>query len=529
MHAALLFLELGEAPTPTVGLAPVYTVHALGRRLPYAVVTSIDYQLTAVAGFEIGCPQVISEEGREIPNPGMVGMFEGGEVTVYRDGKIVASGFCDAPEIDSEAKWVKLTCKDHVEDINRTAVGTGLNEWNNNDPDDPDVPDPVDPLLTGWSSFNATLSAVDSPWGMGAIAVGLGPEKKAAWHFAFYAITLGPNQKLDLSARISYAPKTAHKRIITIRKTLMDRPNKYYITTCSIPPEAPEVRWSKEFELPTLTGSEGVATLYNIACWSPTGQGSHRFAIRGKLTTETPIDEDADPEVPQVKVGGDSAEMVVRLMKASAARSGGNWFAVSRGGGVVFEDGMKIEPGDTGYHGSHISTWEPTIEWRWIPWARTVEVAGKGDLGRTWSEIRVGKVGRNVVVGIKGASKGMARWITVTGRDDERTYAFTHDTGAGRGWDRIISAPADTNFQAFANAAVAEAQLPGLPLEVNLGPPAGQRTPGDWLALGLQVGDRIPVDVDAGPWSQSGNLRVTSMQLQPQAGDALKVTLEPVP
>lgn len=527
MTAASLLCDLGERPAPVVGRSPVYTVEVLGRqRLLRSVVTEIERKRSDVGSCKIGFPLWVAEGNRRVINPGMVGLTEGSDVSVYRDVSRRFFGFVEqAPDIDFTSGWVTLSCRDHTEDINRTTVGTGSNEWKITDPEDPETPPEEDPVLTGWTGVNATVGSVSSPWGPGGITVGMGTDKRNTWHFAVLTYTLRGGDKLKLSARVNFPVGSSKKRAFTIAKRHLSNPNKAYVTTVSAPADMAEGYWSNEFSLGTLEGTDGVQTLYNIAFWAPI-TGARRAVVRGKLTSETSLDDDADPEVPQVKVGGDSAEMVSRLMRASAARSGGGWVAVTRGGGVIFDDGMKIEPTDTGTHGSHINTWSSTVEWRWNPQTNTAEVAGLNALAGSHPAVRASITGRSRVVGIKGAA-GARRYTTVVGSDEDRSYALTFDSGSGRGSDRIIQAPANTNFETFARVAGPEAARPGVPAEVRLGAPPGGRTAGDWLDRGVDVCDFIPASADAGSWSLAGSQRITALRLSPVAGDDLTLTLEP--
>lgn len=513
-----LLLGGEDQPSPVVAAAPRYQVFCNAKRVLRTSVTAVTWAGSAHGGAEWGAALRVPFRGRRYVNPGLVDMVEGAPVIIVRDGFFkVFDGFMDTFDIDPVTGWVKFKCLDTTADVDRTHHGLGLGTGD----------------VTGsWLGANAVVGVDhDSPWG-DAVTVQYGSEPDNQWHFAYRSFYVNEGEQLKMSAIVNLAKGSSKTRIITLSKRFLDKPKAYQTATAAIPTDAAVGKWSREFSLPTVEGEPGRIVLVDVAVWSP--MTAHQFgpfpppkpvnkaALRAQIQPLPPVATDD---------GGDSVDLVVQEFDAAFAQAGGGGVALKVGPGLVFDRGVSVPVDDKSSYGALIGAWSATAEWRWASEVATVQVAGIGGLGTFRPNLRVtsSPVSKVALSKMGGASKGQARYVTVSGKDGDRDFETFTDAGSGRGWDVTATAPEGVDIHAYAEQVTDSYKNPGRPIDVSFQAPVGGRTPGDLIVQGLAVYDSLPQNIDAGFASQEGpSQRVTSLKLEPIKGDRLTGTLEPL-
>lgn len=538
MYAAALLLDLSEAPAPKFGLNPIYQVLVDNRRLPRALVASVEPVFDDHGSFTVKAPLKIALRGRVITNPVLDLIQPGSNVEVFCDGvERVANGWYDRCTVDLQTGWVTLICQDTTADLERTNHGVGVQlGWDIPPEDDEDEEDDEIPTITTVVSYNATGGIVDTPGGRG-ISSTYGPVKgPTPWHFRAWAFTVSGEAKLQPEMLLQIAAGASTKKVVTMTVRFLDQPKRIFKISVSTPGDVPAGRWTDWFALPTVYGEPGRTKLVNIALHSPMpGKGANMAALRMKRE-KAPDDPTVEPPI-EVPVGGTSAGLCYELAREGFQRSRAVASVGLSGNGMVFSDGMKIDPGDLSTYMSLISKWSDTVEWRWIPGSGTMQFGGIGDCGVVRNDLvaSTNPGARAKAVSLSGSSKGMATRTTVTGKVGKATYRFLTDGGGvRRSWDRVENAPDFVKVEDFAGFVALTSQNRGAPVEVVLTAPPGGRTPGDWLRTtpdraALRVGDYVPSAIDAAAFSQETILRITRMRLEPTNNDRLTITLEPIP
>ena len=551
MTAASLLCDMGAPVAPVVGTHPVHQVYVGSQRVRClrAIYTGAQPTFDDPGSFEFMAPLSIDVGGKRIPNPSVPALLAKEHVRIIRNGtRQICSGYIEKePAYDLTGGWVRVVCKDSPADVDNVTIGHGSNS--DPDPEDPEEDDDATFMLTGWGTYNAIVNTITSPWGPG-VSVAQGPvvdmaltpedleagikEPRKAWSFGFQTIDVSGEDRLELEGLIWMEPGKSRAKVITLAQRFLDKPKKVFRTTVEIPDGVASGRW-QVIPLPSFNAalevSDGVdpgaarIARWNLALWRPVGSGAHRLAVRAKWVRKK--DPEIDVDVPAVKVGAGAVDMVSRLMSMAAAKAGGWWFVVNHGGGLTFEDGAEIDPNDTGTFGSHISTFRPSTETVWDPSVDTQHVAAEGELGQTWP-IRATVQGRAQVTAIDGAPRTKVRWTTVTGRSGESIRATTWDAGpsGGHDHDRVLSAPANVDFYAYANTVGPKGSERSQGITLALPAPPNCRTPGEWLDKGMLPGDRLYVNVEEGAFSETTLQRITALDHQPD-GDLLFATVEP--
>lgn len=530
MHVATLFAHARPRPTPVVGPKPVYTcIQRAIVTIPRAVCTGIDKLYCAHGGATIEVPLFIWVNGVEYLNPGLVGLYPGAPIEIWRDGhRKVVDGWFDYPDMDTTTGWVTLHVVDQTKDWDKTNHGTGSKQGWSVPPitgvdQDPDL-GPI--VLGGWDAVNATGGSGISPWGY-AEAVGYGSERTNPWHFKKMTLTVDAGKTLKASLIVNVPVGTQVEKVLSCNLISPDAPTEHQNVGISIPSTTPPGEWSDVITI----NVEGPCTT-NIAVWSPMqDKGETLVSMRLLLTNSTNVDNPDNPtEITSVPHGGLPVDMAALLARESFNKIGQGANVQNLGGGTPLTDGVWVTDDDLSTYGSLISQWDSMVEWWWVPETKTAVFAGIGTGGRTFDQIRVVTRGRSraYALGLTGSSRNVARFVTITKEDGDRNFRYTWDSGIGRAWELVDTAPAGLDPSVYAVTVQAQAANAAQPVTCSLLPPPGGRCAADWLDIGLNVGDRVPTYTES-PFYDVEHQRITGMHIDPQNGDDLKLVLEPRP
>lgn len=487
--------------------------------IPGARVDFIEARLNAPGSFSITFPKDAPQLDELVTGDRWV--LGDPQIVVWRDGQIVARGFPDEPTEDPIAGTVTFLCMDPIEHLNRQVVGDA-ERVNYADHDNWNV-----------SSGTITLTMVDGDdvgFDVGSTAQVLKIEADTAGQVSD-VFAMPTSETLRHSYRVACWVRILEGNgNVSIGGTAVydgGGPGNVVPWGGDFDGEVTSGRWTRfESESIGVSPDRDVEIVPKVNVIAGTAVLIASAASEGSGVVR--INRNDGESVP---AGGDIGTLVGTLLQWPISHLGVPVRRKSYTVGRTLVDGYLVP------HAEHRTVWQAIDEWlhevdvRYVPWLNRFESGPASVIGGQRWAMTVGPLAEG------GHYGGKVRVQYASGQDITHqaivlgnSGSYTRDEYAseapesGPVWQTVVNAADDVLPPEFPRVAADHVRTdpePVLTLDL-FAPPLG-RTPGDWIARGVWVGERFECRTDLGPKKDSATRRITRMRLVPPEGDRLEV------